>query len=685
MTLAPRTATRVAIGSLALASLAFLSGCEDVFGASPPHAAPSNPTAEAGDGFVELDWGPVAEADSYVIRWTDGAGGLVNEISGITETEYLHSDLTNLAQHRYRIAGETSGGVGPESREVAATPGPVPGPVEWAVVITKDPGHEIYFAPAEGATDYRAYNGPSEASLAGRRPFAGFFEGDDSPILREEISVRTPAYYRVIAMNDSRIGFGGPVIVSSTPVIVNLDLPRLGNAIGDTNGDGCLDLLGAVQTRSGTICTGPFTPRNMNDAGLGNLVAEGRINGDSRFVDLNGDGRDDLFSTTATPAPRAASIALAHLGQENGNFQSVPGVAALGIGGFGGTLLAADFDNDGDIDLFLPYDQTRGDGARNWLLLNDGAAAFTDAAAAAGVAIDPPGAAYVPRGGQAADFDEDGFVDLLFGSRLMRNNGDGTFSDASIAAGIPVLADEGLRLIDADLDGDLDLVHHDGAVTRLHRNEAGVFGSAETLFEDTTQATIGRGLNVCDFNGDGFEDIVVANNAVATGKGVPKLLVNINGEFMPSALPAGTAADEDSFVAKNDLVACADFDQNGVADMVARWGINYRTLRAANLLSTRIRIRVLDAAGHRDQQGRIVRIVPRSAPERIMTRVVDSGSGLQSQNQYDLLVGAPWPGRYDISVRFADGVVNATADPGDDLRIFADGRVEDGLEDPEEP
>ena len=38
-----------------------------------------------------------------------------------------------------------------------------------------------------------------------------------------------------------------------------------------------------------------------------------------------------------------------------------------------------------------------------------------------------PGDAYVPRGGQAVDFDEDGFVDLLFGSRLLLNNGDGTF------------------------------------------------------------------------------------------------------------------------------------------------------------------------------------------------------------------------------------------------------------------
>ena len=54
------------------------------------------------------------------------------------------------------------------------------------------------------------------------------------------------------------------------------------------------------------------------------------------------------------------------------------------------------------------------------------------------------------------DFNEDGFIDLLFGSRLLLNNGNGTFSDGSIAANVPVLEDNGLKLIDAELDGDLD-------------------------------------------------------------------------------------------------------------------------------------------------------------------------------------------------------------------------------------
>jgi hypothetical protein len=438
-------------------------------------------------------------------------------------------------------------------------------------------------------------------------------------------------------------------------------------------------MVSAAGGSSGTVCAGSFTARVLADAGLSDLVAAGRTNGDSRFADFNGDKRDDVFSSTFSPASDTASRAVLSVNQGTGNYATAAGVTSLGIGGFGGTLLAADFDNDNDIDLFVPNDHMRDDGARNWLLINNGAGVFTVAAADVVVDTNPDGADYVPRGGQAVDFNEDGRVDLLFGSRLLINNGDGSFSDGSAAANIPVRADQGLKLTDADLDGDLDLIHHDGAVTRLYRNNAGAFDGGTTINEDTTQATFGFGLNACDVNADGFEDVLIAKNVTATGKGVPKLLVNVNGQLMASAIPDEIVKDSGDLIALNDLIACGDVDNNGVIDFVSRWGQTYRLLRAALSLPTGIRIRVLGSGSERNQQGRIVRIVPRSFPNRIMTRVIESGSGLQSQNQYDLLVGAPWLGTYDISVRFRNGVVNATADPGGSLTIFEDGRVEAGL------
>ncbi len=678
MALARRTAYRAVSTTCALFGAILGSAC----GGSPPHAAPANPVAEAADGRVELSWSAVTGARNYVILWSDGTGpgaGLSNEIKDITTTTYTHTGLVNFRRYSYRIAAETGGGRGPESIIVRAEPGPVPGPVEWTTVVSGDPGHTIHFATADMATGYRVYFGATPASLAGRRPNTLFDEVDASPDLRATIAINTPLLYRVIAMNGSRIGFDGPVVMTAAHGIATFDFVRLGLAFGDPNADACLDMVNAGGGIAGTTCTGTFNGRVLPEAGLSDLVAAGRTNGDSRFADFTGDGRDDIFSSTFSPASDTASRAVLSVNQGTGNYQTNAGVTALGIGGFGGTLLAADFDNDGDVDLFAPHDHTRGDGARNWLLMNDGAGVFTDAAAAAGVDTNPAGADYLPRGGQAVDFNEDGRVDLLFGSRLLINNGNGTFSDGSGAAGIPVRADQGLKLADVDLDGDLDLIHHDGAVTRLHGNTAGVFGGGTVITEDTTQATFGFGLNACDVNGDGFDDVLVAKNVTATGTGVPKLLINVNGQLTASALPDELVAGTGDLIAHNDLIACGDVDNNGIIDIVSRWGQTYRLLRAALTLSTQIKIRVLGSGNERNQQGRVVRIVPRSAPHRIMTRVIESGSGLQSQNQYDLLVGAPWLGTYDISVRFADGVVTATADPGAAITIFEDGRVEAGL------
>ncbi len=683
MALAVRAAARAAAGFCALWGLLSLSACEGAFGTSPPHAAPSDPLAEGRNGEIELSWGAVTDASRYVIRWTNDPASttLGNEITGIEGTSYVHTGLENFRRYRYRIVAETSGGRGPESRTVTATPGPVPGSIEWTVVTGQDPGHTIHFPPATNATHYRVFFSNVESQLAGRQPIAPFVDADASPGVREDVALTTALYYRVFPMNDSRFGIGGPVALSPARFITDHDVGVAGiagAALGLVNDDDCPDLptaLGAVNTG---VCTGGFAPRELDEVGLADLTGASRDVSDVRFADFDADGFDEIFSNVAALATDPGSIALLHVNQGDGEYQTSAAVSALAIGGFGGTLLAADFDNDGDVDVFAPNDQGRGDGARNWLLLNDGNGAFTDAAAAAGVETNPAGDAYVPRGGQAVDFDENGYVDLLFGSRLLLNNGDGTFSDGSVAANVPVLADAGLKLIDVDLDGDLDLIHHDGATTRLFRNAGGVFDGGEAL-DASLEPSEGEGLNACDINGDGFEDVIVASNDVDTGVGAPRTLLNVNGSLLFSATQRGTPADADVLVSANFRIACGDGDQNGLIDFVSRWGEagEYRMLRGMSSLSRRIQLRIAGAGGERNQQGRIVRVVPEGFPGRIMTRVVDSGSGLRSQNMYDLLVGTPWPGDYEVTVRFAGGDVTTTLEAGDRKIIFEDGTVED--------
>jgi hypothetical protein len=665
------TYSRLAALLAAFGLAATLAAC----GGSSIHQAPARPVAEGSDGQVDLSWMAVPGAKDYSIRWQDVTAGetnFPNEISGITDTVYSHTDLTNNHVYSYQIYAGSGSKKGPGSIIVSAEPGLIPGTVHWATVVTEGTTQKVYFEEAPNAAEYRIYTSITPATLIGRRPAAGYSIATSSPFELKNIPAGTPYYYRVIAASGLRVGFDGPIVITSTFVTNTYTLPEVSPALADVDGDKCLDLVGAKGS-----CTGAFAGVDLVTAGLDNLFAAGRSNGDSRFLDVNADGKPDIFSDVASAANVATSHAILHINQGDGTFQEDPGVAALGIGGQGGTVLAADFDNDGDVDIFAPHDWSGTDGGRNWLLINNGSGSFTDNAAAAGLLTGPAGAAYVPGGGQAVDFNEDGKVDLLFGSRLMINNGDGTFTDGSAAAGLTPMADKGMSLLDVDMDGDLDLVRFDGTFTSLYLNNGGVFGPGTVINGDA--ASQGAGLAVCDVNSDGYPDVVEASNATDTGTGAPQLLLNVNGQMIRSDIPQEVTAGTGDLIAFNDLLTCADLDGSGVDDIVTRWG-GLRVLRSALPLASVLRIRVLGAAGERNQQGRVVKITPSGFAGHTITRVIESGSGLRSQGNYDLLVGDPWPGDYEISVRFKDGWVTTTAQPGALLTIYEDGRVVDGLQ-----
>src|SRR5436190_6588397 len=196
----------------------------------------------------------------------------------------------------------------------------------------------------------------------------------------------------------------------------------------------------------------------------------------------------------------------------------------------------ADYDSDGDLDLFVGFD-----GTPNRLYRND-KGVFTDVASAAGVADARP-----TRAGAWGDFDGDGDPDLLLGFtplkdasvlKLYRNNA-GSFVDATAAAGltVPAGAVRQPAFVDYDGDGDLDLfIGFRDRGNALYRNDNGTFTDiAASIGLDDKRKTVGAVW--FDYDEDGDLDVAVANmDGDANG-----LFRNDAGRFTDVADAAGVA------------------------------------------------------------------------------------------------------------------------------------------------